>query len=293
MGQFETGRDVVAIVGAGQMGAAVGRRLRESGARVLTSLRGRSDESAERVRQAGLEVVNEDAAMVDDADFILSIVPPGAAIEVAKRFSRLRGRRDGKPLFVECNAISPATTRSAEEIIGAESFIDAGIIGGPPASGTNDPAKGPRFYASGPNAHHLMHLAKYGIDVAILEAPVGAASGLKLAYAGLTKGFTALGAAIVGAAARDGLTDALRTELARTQPNFLTRLERSLPDMLPKAYRWIAEMEQISEFVGDSTDGAAIYLGAARLFEAIAAELSDGQRDGRISRLTHFCGPTK
>jgi len=35
----------VAIVGAGEMGAAVGRRLREAGARVVTSVAGRSANS--------------------------------------------------------------------------------------------------------------------------------------------------------------------------------------------------------------------------------------------------------
>src|SRR6266849_3924260 len=52
----------VAIIGAGEMGAAVGRRLREMGARVITPLRGRSAESVERVRQARLEVVAGDGA---------------------------------------------------------------------------------------------------------------------------------------------------------------------------------------------------------------------------------------
>ena len=284
---------VVAIIGAGQMGAAVGRRLRECGARVLTSLRGRSRESAGRVRAAGLEVVDDDSALASMADFILSIVPPGSAIEVAKRFSVLAGSREGKPLFVECNAISPATTRDAEAILGPLSFIDAGIIGGPPASGTQDPAKGPRFYASGPNAHHLRRLASYGLDIAILDGQVGAASGLKLAYAGMTKGFTALGAAMIGAACREGLGDALRAELSRTQPNFLVRLERGIPDMLPKAYRWVAEMEQISEFVGDLNGGAAIYQGMARLFEAIAAECSEDIPDDLVTRLTDFCARSK
>src|SRR3984893_14542022 len=75
----------VAIVGAGEMGAAVGRRLRESGARVRTSLAGRSAESVARVRDAGLEVVNDDESLVRDANFVLSIVPPGVAVDVAER----------------------------------------------------------------------------------------------------------------------------------------------------------------------------------------------------------------
>jgi len=81
----------------------------------------------------------------------------------------------------------------------------------------------------------------------VLDSPIGAASGLKLSYAGLTKGIHCLGAAMVAAASRDGLAGALRDELARSQPEFLARLERFIPAMFPKAYRWIAEMEQIAD----------------------------------------------
>jgi putative dehydrogenase len=205
----------VAIVGAGEMGAAVGRRLRESGARVVTSLAGRSADSVARVRSAGLEVVDDDDSLVRDASFVLSIVPPGVAVEVAERLRDPLSSARTKPVFVECNAISPATCRRIRDLLGVTRFIDAGIIGGPPVAGTQDPAKGPRFYASGADAHLLKRLAGFGLDVAILDGPVGAASGLKLSYAGLTKGFTALCATMLGAAEREGLTDALRADGSR------------------------------------------------------------------------------
>jgi L-threonate 2-dehydrogenase len=261
----------VAIVGAGEMGAAVGRRLRESGARVVTSLAGRSAESVARVRSAGLDVVNDNDSLVRDASFVLSIVPPGVAVEVAERLRVPISRADEPPVYVECNAISPATCRRIRDLLDATNFIDAGIIGGPPVAGTQDPAKGPRFYASGRDAYLMTRLASFGLDVAILDGPVGVASGLKLSYAGLTKGFTALCAAMLGAAEREGLTDALRAELARSQPNFLKRMERAVPDMRPKAYRWVAEMQQIAEYVGNPDDGATIYEGAALLYQRIAS----------------------
>lgn len=260
----------VAIVGAGEMGAAVGRRLREAGARVMTSLASRSADSVARVRDAGLEVVNDEDTLVRDANFVLSIVPPGVAVEVAERLRGPLAHAHAKPAFVECNAISPATCRRIHDLLGASTFIDAGIIGGPPVAGTQDPAKGPRFYASGADARMLTRLAAFGLDIAVLDGPVGAASGLKLSYAGLTKGFTALCATMLGAAEREGLADALRGELARSQPSFLARLDRAVPAMRPKAYRWVAEMHQIAEFVGAPEDGATIYEGAALLYQRIA-----------------------
>ena len=261
----------VAIVGAGEMGAAVGRRLRECGARAVTSIAGRSAESVARVRSAGLEVVDDDEALAHDASFVLSIVPPGVAIEVAERLRGPLSRARTEPVFVECNAISPATCRRIRDLLDGTTFIDAGIIGGPPLAGTQDPAKGPRFYASGDDAHLLKRLSAFGLDIAILDGPVGAASGLKLSYAGLTKGFTALCATMLGAAEREGLADALRAELARSQPSFLTRMDRAVPAMRPKAYRWVSEMRQIAEFVGGPDEGATIYEGAALLYQRIAS----------------------
>lgn len=268
----------VAIVGAGEMGAAVGRRLRECGARVLTSLAGRSAESVGRVRDAGIEVVDDDDSLVREANFVLSIVPPGVAVEVAERLRAPLVRAQSKPAFVECNAISPATCRRICKILDGVTFIDAGIIGGPPAAGTQDAAKGPRFYASGADAHRLTRLSHFGLDISVLDGPVGAASGLKLCYAGLTKGFTALCATMLAAAEREGLTDAWRAELARSQPAFLARLDRAVPAMRPKAYRWVAEMQEIAEFVGSAEQGATIYEGAALLYRQVADSADAARR---------------
>jgi 3-hydroxyisobutyrate dehydrogenase-like beta-hydroxyacid dehydrogenase len=279
----------IALIGAGEMGAAVGRRLRECGARVLTSLAGRGAASAARVRDAQLEVVTDDDVLIRDAGFVLSIVPPGVAIEVAQRLREPMQRARVQPVFVECNAIAPATTRQIAAILEGVRFIDGGIIGGPPRAGTRERSHGPRFYVSGPQADRATRLGDFGLDIAVVDGPVGAASGLKLAYAGLTKGFTALAAAMVNAAARDGLAAALRVELARTQPELLGRLERFVPQMFPKAYRWVAEMEQIAEFAGNPADGAMIYAGAARLYAELAAQFGGGAAAVSLERLAGFC----
>ena len=278
----------VAVIGAGEMGAAVARRIHECGACVMTSLAGRSAASVERVKRAGIEVINDEAILANEADFVMSIVPPGVAIEVAHRYRDVLRQSPRKPAFVECNAIAPSTAREIERILDGTRVIDAGIIGGPPVAGTQVPSKGPRFYASGQFAPELMRLAKYGLDIAVLDGPIGAASALKLSYAGMTKGFTAIATAMLHAASREGLAEALRAELMRTQPNFLARAERSIPDMMPKAYRWVAEMEQIAEYIGDDREGAAIYGGAARLYEWIASELArDASPD--LAMLLDFC----
>jgi 3-hydroxyisobutyrate dehydrogenase-like beta-hydroxyacid dehydrogenase len=280
----------IAIVGAGEMGAAVGRRIRESGARVITTLKGRGAASVARVRDANLDVVDDDDMLVTESAIILSIVPPGEAIAVAERFREPLTQAALKPIFADCNAVSPATVRRIADLLAPTrcGFVDAGIIGGPPRPG--GAGKGPRFYASGEEAPQLTMLRGFGIDVAIVEGGIGAASALKMSYAGLTKGLIAVGTAMIGAASRAGLASDLREELARSQPQLLAIFTAMIPAMYSKAYRWVAEMEQIAEFVGGDETGGTIYTGAARLYEQLAADFeqkSDAAES--IAALNSFC----
>ena len=73
----------VTVVAPGNMGAGVGRRLAENKVTVLTSLAGRSEESAKRAREAGMQPVEERA--LAEADFLLSIIPPGDALGLESR----------------------------------------------------------------------------------------------------------------------------------------------------------------------------------------------------------------
>jgi 3-hydroxyisobutyrate dehydrogenase-like beta-hydroxyacid dehydrogenase len=282
--------ETIAIIGAGEMGTGIGRRLHEKGARVVTEVKGRSAASVARVRSAGLETIDNDAELVREAAFILSIVPPGVALQIAERFREPMSRADSKPVFVECNAIAPATTRRIENLLAGTGcrFIDAGICGVPPPSNVESSYKGPRIYASGTDAYLLEQLNRYGLDIAVIAGPIGAASGLKLLHSGVTKGLSALGAAMVAAAARNGLAEAFRNELARSQPEILSRLDRFVPQVIPKAYRWVAEMEELAEFVGSDNEGAMIYRGVAQLCERIAAEVENRAPADGLSALTAF-----
>ena len=99
----------VAIIAAGDMGSAVGARLGEHGVRVTTSLAGRSAASAARAEKARMVPVDDDDALVADADFFLSICPPGEAVALAQRMKPALARARKKPIYVDCNAVSPET----------------------------------------------------------------------------------------------------------------------------------------------------------------------------------------
>ena len=75
----------VAIIAAGEMGSAVGARLAEHGVKVTTSLAGRSGASAARAERARMVPVADDDTLVGEADYVLSICPPGEAVALARR----------------------------------------------------------------------------------------------------------------------------------------------------------------------------------------------------------------
>ena len=265
---------IVAIIAPGMMGAAVGKRLVDHGLKVLTSLQGRTEETRLRAQAAGM--ISGSDEEIAAADLILSILPPGDAVALAQRFAPALTASNSKPVFVDCNAVSPNTVERIAAAIAPTGapFVDAGIIGQPPAPGD----AGPRFYASGREAHRFAQLKEFGLDVRVLDGPLSAASALKMSYAGITKGTQALGAAMMLAATRGGSADALLAELKGSQAQMLAWLNRSLSMMPPKAYRWVAEMHEIADFVGEDPAGHELYVGAAHFYEQIADDFAGEQK---------------
>jgi putative dehydrogenase len=253
------------------MGAAVDARLKADGIRVITPA-GRSEASAARARAAGIEIVP--LTEIGASDFIFSIVPPGVAVETAQGVWAVLHKGTNRPLYIDWNAVSPARAQEVENILSAAGgrFADGGFIGTPKADGP-----GPLLFASGPDAPALAALQRGGVRLKILDAPNGAASALKMSYAGITKGTTALGAAMMLAAQRAGCADALFEELAASQAQVLASFRRTIPDMFGKAERFAPELSEIAEFVGDGRAERGIYQAMAA-FYAVLGEDNKGSR---------------
>ena len=267
---------VIGVIAQGMMGAGVGRRLHESGAEVRTLLTGRSAKSAERAQAAGMEPAADEHALLAGADVFLSILPPGEAEALARHLAPALKALDRKPVYVDCNAVSPQTAIRIGEIIaptGAD-FVDGGIIGGPPRPGYS-----PTIYASGPTASQTAVLRDWGIDWRVIDGEIGAASALKMSYAGITKGTTAIASAMLLGAARFGCGEALIAELTESQPEMLARFREGIPRMYDKAYRWVAEMEEISDFLEQSPPSRDIYAAVARLYAYLAEAEAEKEPD--------------
>ena len=264
----------VAIVAQGAMGAGIGGRLVERGLRVVTSLAGRSAASAKRAADAGMIAAPD--AEVARADFFLSIVPPGDALALAEKMAGLIAPNNKKPIYVDCNAVSPPTkVKIGNAVMKAGApFVDVAILGLPPKPG----ADGPAMIASGPDTGQFVPLGEFGLKIRTIEGPVGAASALKMSYAGITKGFSALTSMMLLAAMRAGIEKELRKELERSHPAFVATFTRAIPDMFGKAYRFVAEMEEIADFVGEDAAARQMYLAFADFYERMAADVA-GAKD--------------
>lgn len=275
------GKQTIGLIGAGAMGGGFGRRFVANGFAVLSPLDGRSAATQARARTAGIRP----AAYADlvETGIVLSVVPPAEAMEVARQFAAVATGSGAAPLFVDGNALSPDTKQQMADMLARSglAMADGVIIGGP----MRDGEAGPRLYVSGVDGAALEPLRLAGLDVRMLDGPIGAAAALKMCYAGLNKGVIGLTTAALLAARRAGAEQALIAEMAISQRYLLERGRDRVPDMYPKAYRWIAEFEEIAHFNRDDATLSAMFAAYARFFADRAAAQVDGREPAEIDAL--------
>lgn len=256
----------VAILSPGEMGAAVGRALSQDGFDVATWLGGRSAPTRERAKAAGFREVATLDALVGEADIILSILPPELAAATAETVAAAMKRTGKRPPFADCNAVSPETARGIGAVISGAGapFIDAGIVGNPPGKG-----KPTRLFVSGEAAGLMDGLNGKDIDVRQSGAEIGRASAIKMCYAAITKGTSALHAAVLIAAERLGVADELHVELPYSVPDLYKRMEATVPALPAVSGRYIGEMKEIARTMDAAGVTPNFHIGATELYELL------------------------
>src|SRR4029453_5569845 len=212
----------IGVLHPGEMGSGVGASARAAGARVLWVSEGRGAATRKRAEADGLEDVGTLARLTREAQVILSVCPPASAADVAKEVAAQRFTG----VYVDGNAIAPATTRKVGEIVtaGGATFIDGGILRPPPRKpGVS------RLYLSGAGAADVAAMLNGGLLGAIaLDGPIGAASAIKMAYAGWNKTQQALLMAVRAYAMHEGVDEALMREWAISQQDLPKRSENAV-----------------------------------------------------------------
>ncbi len=257
----------IAILMPGDMGHAVGRVLREHGYDAICALEGRGEATLKLAAEAQLRDVGSIGQAVAEADMILSILPPSAALSQAKAVVDAMRASGKTPVYVDCNAISPDTAKQVGAVIAeaGASFIDAGIIGLAPGKG-----RGTRFYASGPDVAPMLALDGKGFQVIGAGETIGSASALKMVYAGLTKGTWTLQTAVLLTAQRLGVIEPLLEEFEFSQKGPLDAMRAMVPFLPADSARWVGEMEEIAATFASAGVTSGFHDGAADIFRLLA-----------------------
>ncbi len=258
--------ETIAVVSPGDMGHVVGTVIRDKGFRVITNLSGRSALSCARAARSGMEDVESLHAVLQEADAILSIMPPERALSFAKAAADMVSKED-QPIFADCNAISPATTEKMRDVVAVSGmdFVKIGIVGPPPGRAGAET----RFYAAGPGVETLSFLDGEGIKYQRLGTHCSEAAAIKMCYAALTKGTMALHTAVLTTAELLGVSDVVHHELAASQAFHWDLMNKRVPFYPADACRWAGEMDEIAETFADTGVTGNLHKGAAEVFRML------------------------
>jgi len=276
---------VIGLLHPGEMGAAVAGCLTARGLEVGWVPDGRSPVTAGRAAAAGLTGVLAVSELAARAGVILSICPPHAAAECARAVAGSPGGFPG--IFVDANAISPTTARQVAAIVeqAGASYVDGGIIGLPPG----EQAGATRLYLSGPRAGEVADLfTGTALDARVIDVTPGsvAASAVKMAYAGWTKGTAALLLAVRALARAEAVEDTLLAEWALSQPELAGRSAAAARSAEAKGWRWTGEMTEIAASMAAAGLPDGFHLAAADIFRRTRPGAAGGAADASVDATT-------
>ena len=270
----------VGLLHPGEMGAMIGQALCAAGHPVVWASAGRSEATAKRACGAGLEDAGTLEEVARRSDVILAVCPPHAALSLARSVPP-----SFKGIYVDANAVSPATARTIASLVGR--CVDGGIVGPPPRKPGST-----RLDPSGAEAPVVAHSSTGTIVGArIVSADVGAASALKLAFAAWTKGTSALLLGIRAVARAEGVEQALLDEW-EISLHLSERSATAARSALAKGWRWVGEMEEIAEtFDAVGLPGGSLHRAAAEIYRRTTHEPAD--EDQSLERVISALRPRR
>ena len=264
-----------ALLYPGEMGCAVAKVLVADGWAVCTHLSGpslvcRGDADAAAI--ADLESLDE---AVGTSDVVISLVPPAAALETALAVAGAARRSGRRPLYLDANSVAPATMAAiAAALAGAGlDCVDGAFVGS-----AAELFGRTRLYLSGPRAGELADALPAAFHATALGPEVGAASALKLSFAGFNKGLVALFLAVMDAGTAAGERDELLACLRAFYPGTVETLERLLPSYPRHAARRADEMDELARWLSSAGRDPACAEAARDVLRRAAAVGLDGER---------------
>jgi 3-hydroxyisobutyrate dehydrogenase-like beta-hydroxyacid dehydrogenase len=259
MSRFDVG-----ILHPGAMGVSIAQSLVDSGCRVFWASAGRRSSTRERAEAAGLIELATVEQLCAKCAVILSVCPPEFAGEVAETVAAT----GFTGIFGDLNAVAPqrkiALARTMRER--GIRFADGGIIGLPTRTRGET-----TVFLSGEAAHDVAAcFADGAIGATVLGDEPGRASALKILFAAHNKGTIALFTSLYVAARYYGVLDELQGQFAR-RGLAVTAIETQIVRAAPKAWRWVAEMHEISASLEAANVPGDFHQAAAVIYERLAS----------------------
>ncbi len=254
----------IGVLHPGNMGVSVARSILNGSHEVFWAGDGRSPDTAARANAHGLTNLGSLQAVCDASEIIVSVCPPEAASQLAEDVKATGF--DG--VFVDANAISPDRMAAINASLSAAGIavVDGGIIGHPAwQPGTT------WLYLSGRDAERVCDCVSGGpLHGEVIGNEVGQASALKMCYAAFSKGTTALICAILATAQDLGVREHLNRHWERDQPGLSEKREMAMRGVTAKAWRFVAEMNEIAATFEDAGQPGGFHRAAADLYSRLA-----------------------
>jgi 3-hydroxyisobutyrate dehydrogenase-like beta-hydroxyacid dehydrogenase len=257
------------------MGVSIAQSALDSGCDVFWASEGRSSSTRQRAARASLIDLGTIDRLCEECAVILSVCPPEFAADMVETIAAT----GFTGIVADLNAVAPqrkaafATAMSERRI----RFADGGIIGLPTRTHGET-----TVFLSGDAAQEVAAcFANGAIAASVLPGEAGRASALKILFAAYNKGSIALFASLYAAARQYGVLDELQEQFAQRGLAPAT-IEAQILRAAPKAWRWVAEMHEISAALeavnlpGDFHQAAAtVYERLARFKDTTDLELSE------------------
>lgn len=264
MSELLGSRPVVGVLHPGAMGAALGSALKARAGAVIWAAADRTQATSKRAELADLIAVPDVAALARRCALIISICPPHAAVDVAEQVAAALSDREPaeRPLYLEANAVAPATVRRIAALLGPDRVVDGAVIG-PPAW---EPGQSV-LWMSGRHAEPIAALFDGSpFETRVLGADPGQASALKACFALQSKAMPTIWLLLAEAAEKAGVSEQLRAELGRTGVDLDEQVAAITAKAGAKAWRWAGEMDEAASAMAELGMPDGFSLAAAELY---------------------------
>lgn len=214
----DTQATTLAFIGFGELAQGLAKGLKQEGLEnICTFDKAMSTESdtgtvmRKACQDIGVTIVNSLEDLIKGSDVIFSTVTPAAAHIVAK--AAAESLQPGQ-IYGDLNSCTPNLKKQSMAVIlpsGAD-YVDVGVVGGISIQGHKIPC-----LLCGENAASLKErMQPYGMNLEVVEGPVGTAALIKMLRSVVLKGIEALMLEMFMAAEEYGLQDTMMNSIAGT-----------------------------------------------------------------------------